>query len=68
LSFISKVTRGAIKVPDDVAIPDGTPVRVEPLPDESLAKRLKDVIGCVEGLPRDIAEQHDHYLHGNSKT
>ena len=63
MSFISKVTRGAIEIPPGVEIPDGTPVRVDPLPEESLAKRLKDVIGSVSGLPPDFAQQHDHYIH-----
>jgi hypothetical protein len=54
------------------ALPPGTKVRVEPiLADEqstpTLAERLKDVIGSVTGLPSDMAEQHDHYLHGTPK-
>jgi hypothetical protein len=67
VSFVSKVTDGAIEVPPGVHLPDGTPVRVEPLREESLAKRLKDVIGSVEGLPADFAEHHDHYIHGTPK-
>jgi hypothetical protein len=67
VSFISKVTDGAIEVPPGVDIPDGTPVRVEPIHEEPLAKRLKDVIGCVEGMPPDFAQQHDHYIHGTPK-
>lgn len=30
----------------------------------SLADRLRPVIGQAEGLPADLAENHDHYLHG----
>ena len=67
MSFISKVTGGAIEIPPGVEIPDGTPVRVEPLPEESLAMRLKDVIGSVQGLPPDFAQHHDHYIHGTPK-
>ncbi len=67
MSFISKVTHGAIEVPPGVNVPDGTPVRVEPLPEQSLAKRLKDVIGSVSGLPPDFAQNHDQYIHGTPK-
>jgi hypothetical protein len=28
---------------------------------------LKDVIGKAAGLPKDLAENHDHYLHGQPK-
>ena len=50
----------------------GTRVRVEPIePEEdstpTLAKRLKPIIGAAKGLPADLAEQHDHYLHGSPK-
>ncbi len=53
-------------------LPLGTKVRVEPIAaDEqstpTLAERLKSVIGSVTGLPSDMAEQHDHYLHGTPK-
>ena len=52
------------------ALPDGTVVRIfvgsdTPMP--TLAERLKDVIGIAPGLPSDLAENHDHYLHGKPK-
>jgi hypothetical protein len=28
---------------------------------------LKDLIGAAEGLPKDMAENHDHYIHGAPK-
>jgi hypothetical protein len=53
-------------------LPQGTRVRIEPVAaDEestpTLAERLKPIIGSVKGLPSDLAEQHDHYLHGTPK-
>ncbi len=48
----------------------GTRVRVEPIEqdeDSTLAERLKPIIGAAKGLPADLAEQHDHYLHGSPK-
>jgi hypothetical protein len=54
------------------ALPNGTKVRVEPVDTDALstptlADRLRSVIGAVEGLPSDFAEQHDHYIHGTPK-
>jgi hypothetical protein len=52
-------------------LPEGARVRVEvieePPPAGSLADRLRSVIGQAHGLPPDLAEQHDHYLHGQPK-
>ncbi len=33
----------------------------------TLYDQLKDVIGIAEGLPSDLAENHDHYLHGHPR-
>jgi hypothetical protein len=52
-------------------LPDGARVRVELIEDppqpETLADRLRSVIGQARGLPSDLAERHDHYLHGQPK-
>jgi hypothetical protein len=32
-----------------------------------LADRLRNVIGSVPDLPEDLAENHDHYVHGTPK-
>jgi hypothetical protein len=52
--------------------PEGTKVQVEPIGEsgeatDTLADRLRSVIGIVNGLPADLAEQHDHYIHGTPK-
>lgn len=48
-------------------LPDGTRVRVELIETSPgtrmMADRLATVIGRAQGLPTDLAEQHDHYLH-----
>ncbi len=67
MRFVSKVTNGVIVIPSGIKISEGTSVRVEPLPEETLAKRLKNLIASVEGLPSDFAEHHDHYIHRTSK-
>jgi hypothetical protein len=61
-------------------LPDGTPVEVAPIArpsnsgstptadtGPSWAEVLKDVIGRAEGLPTDMARNHDHYIHGAPK-
>ena len=50
----------------------GTRVRIELIDPEddltlTLAERLKPIIGAAQGLPPDLAEQHDHYIHGTPK-
>jgi hypothetical protein len=34
---------------------------------KTLAEQLGDLVGSVPDLPPDMAEQHDHYLHGAPK-
>ena len=31
---------------------------------KTLAERFKNIIGAVDDLPEDMAENHDKYLHG----
>ncbi len=54
-----------------IELPEGTEVIVEPVttppPRKTLAEQLGDLIGSVPDLPADMAEQHDHYLHGAPK-
>ncbi len=51
--------------------PEGTKVRVELVDRDaalkSLSERLLSVAGTAVGLPPDMAENHDHYLHGTPK-
>ena len=64
------VKGGVVVLDPKVELPEGIEVRVEPLPPPSgktLAERLGDLIGSVPDLPPDMAEQHDHYLHGAPK-
>lgn len=64
--------RGGVVVFDGgPALAEGAKVRVEVVEEEAgpatLAERFASVIGIVEGLPDDLAENHDHYLHGQPK-
>jgi hypothetical protein len=49
---------------------DGTEVDVVPrpkAPKKDIADALLDWAGSAVGLPEDLAENHDHYLHGLPK-
>ena len=67
MTYVGKIVKGAVILPPDVNLPDGTPVRVEPIETLTLAERFKDFIGVVDDMPTDWAEQHDHYIHGTPK-
>jgi hypothetical protein len=77
------IVNGRVELDEPASLPEGTRVRVEPVltesskpasgkkPEEkplsSLAKRLLALAGTAKGLPPDMAEQHDHYIHGAKK-
>jgi hypothetical protein len=55
---------------EEVELPDGAPVQVELLDTDAgstLGERLMKFAGKAEGLPPDLARNHDHYLHGTPK-
>ena len=51
--------------------PEGARVEVREMEREetipTLAETLGDLIGCANDLPEDMAEQHNHYIHGTPK-
>ena len=70
MSFTATVENGAIKLPPDVVLPNGTEVRIEPVPakdPETFGEAFKEFIGIVKDGPGDRADNHDHYLYGTSK-
>ena len=67
MTLLGHIQNGVIVLDEQVALPDGMKVRIEFLDESSLptiAERLKNVIGQGKGLPADLAENHDHYIHG----
>jgi hypothetical protein len=74
MSFTGTVENGTIRVPPEIAMPDGTRVVVEaqelvqaaPHEDTPFAERYADLIGIWDG-PSDLAAQHDHYASGAPK-
>lgn len=70
MSYLGEVKNGVIVLEEEVSLAEGTKVRVEPIEAShlpTLAERLKGFIGTLQGLPSDMARNHDHYLHGQPK-
>jgi hypothetical protein len=65
------VRNGAIVLDDPAALTDGMRVEVTIKPLLKAASPLGEILrrhaGKAEGLPEDMAEQHDHYLHGTPR-
>ena len=72
MSFEGHIQNGVAVFDEPVSLPDGLKVRIEPVIDaarkpvgrKTLAERFKNIIGVVDDLPDDMAENHDKYLHG----
>ena len=70
MTYRGRVKNGVIVLDDPTPLPEGTEVCVEPLPTPppmTLADRFQNVIGQASDLPSDMAQQHDHYIHGVPK-
>ena len=65
--YVCRVAKGAVVLPPEANLPEGTAVRVEPITTQSLATRFREVIGVVHEMSADWAENHDHYIHGAPK-
>jgi hypothetical protein len=65
------VVNGVIVLDNGHALPEGTRVDVV-IPERAearttLGQRLLKLAGTAKDLPSDLADQHDHYLHGTPK-
>jgi len=75
--YRGQVRNGQIVLEGDASLPEGAQVEVtvlggnSSLPDKpeppTLYERLKPFAGAAVGLPADMAENHDRYLHGREK-
>jgi hypothetical protein len=73
MGYDGVVVGGRVEVAGPVPLPDGTPVRVEPVAPPTavippLRERLKNVIGKATGLPADAATDHDRYIREAHRT
>ena len=76
MSFEGVVQNGVVVLQGGEILPEGTFVRVEPIPakitQSSAGERptlewLLAFAGTANDLPADMALNHDHYLHGAPK-
>jgi hypothetical protein len=77
MTCMGKVSKGAVKLPPGVDLPDGTAVELvlpesamsaPVLSEEAFVLRETAVdFPTVNGLPDDLAINHDYYLHGGNK-
>ena len=83
MSFRGRIKNGVVEFEEAVPLPDGTEVDVDPaagsfgecvqtLPEiegaiPTLYEQFKEWIGIIDDLPEDMAENHDHYIHGTPK-
>lgn len=78
MTYRGTVQKGVVVLDDPGRLPDGAKVEVSLVEADtsspsgangtpSVFEQLKDLAGTEEGLPADIAENHDHYLYGTRK-
>lgn len=74
MSYRGKVRNGVVEFDPGVQPPDGAIVQITVVPaseaaddDGSLSAELLKLAGTCQGLPTDMAENLDHYLHGLPK-
>jgi hypothetical protein len=64
------VENGVIVLDRTPGLPEGAEVQVAVVPPgggSTLGARLMKFAGALDGLPPDLARNHDHYLHGAPK-
>jgi hypothetical protein len=75
MTYRGQIRNGVVVLEGQPPLEEGTVVTVEPVtraeaaeePLPTLAELFKDLAGKAVGLPEDMAENHDHYLHGTPK-
>jgi hypothetical protein len=70
MEFEGTVQNGVIVVDQPQVLPEGAKVKIVMETSgktPTLAERLLKHAGTVPDLPSDLADQHDHYIHGTPK-
>ncbi len=71
MTYKGTVKGGVVVLEQGSTLSDGTVVRVEPISPaegvQELRKALLEIAGTVEGLPHDLADNHDHSIHGTPR-
>jgi hypothetical protein len=72
MRYTGHVEKGVVVFDGSARPPEGAAVQVEDIAagdsGPTWGEVFKDLIGSVEGLPEDMAENHDHYIHGAPKN
>jgi len=70
MAYRGHIEGNIVVLDDKISLPDGTIVSIVPIEAVrmmTLAERYKDIIGIAPDLPPDMADNHDHYIHGTLK-
>lgn len=69
MTYRGHVKNGVVVLDQGNLLPEGAAVDVVPAADDpgNLAARLQELAGRARDMPRDMARNHDHYLHGTRK-
>jgi hypothetical protein len=71
MTYRGHVKNGQILLDEPALLPEGAEVNIEVVengePQPTIWEKLLKLAGTVEGLPPDMAENHDHYLYGTPK-
>ena len=72
MTYTGQVKKGVVVFDGPARPPEGAQVRIEEVAGAesgpTWGEVFKGLIGTVEGLPPDMAENHDHYIHGSPKA
>ena len=71
MEIMGTIQNGIVVLENAPVLQDGTRVRVTVEATEEDRKALRELLlkhaGTAKGLPSDMADQHDHYIHGTPK-
>jgi hypothetical protein len=74
MSYTGIIKDGVVVLPPGVQLPDGAQVEVMvpeasgvAQPPRPAYEALAEFVGAFDGLPTDLARNHDHYLHGTPR-
>ena len=74
MSYPGIMKGGVVVLPPGVQLPEGAQVEVTmpmqsgaPHSDRPVYDALSEFVGAFDGLPKDLAQNHDHYLHGTPR-
>ena len=76
MTYRGHVKNGIVVLDEAVKLPEGAEVEVavqapppsaDPQRPTTLLERFGNLVGSCPDLPADMAENHDHYLHGREK-